>query len=157
MFTKLWNLSVRTHRLLKRYAPTSRLITWLQTREGLRWGVPCMFLGVAYYYAVRACISIIDAGGPKALYLLVLLFGYNCAKFILFGPYSLYVLARVRLYERLLRKRHEREARAAARRAAAERAAAERAAIQEGGDESAATHHVPEPAREPDLTDVTAR
>lgn len=145
MFTTLWNLSVRTHQLLKRYAPTSRLIAWLKTRQGLRWGVPFMLLGIAYYFAVRACIGIIDAGGPKALYMLVLLFGYNSIKFILFGPYSLLILARVRLYERLLRKRAEREARAAAREAAA-RAAAERDADQET-----------EPTLEPELTDTAAR
>ena len=45
MFTSLWNLSVRTHDLLQRRAPTNILINRLRRRDGLRWGVG---LGVMY-------------------------------------------------------------------------------------------------------------
>ena len=47
MFTGLWNVSVRTHTLLQERAPTNRLLNRLRSREGMRWGVPFMLLGVA--------------------------------------------------------------------------------------------------------------
>lgn len=110
MFTALWDLSVRTHHLLQRYAPTNLMLRKLRTREGLRWGIPAMLIGVLYFAAMLWCAALVQAGWTEALYLLVLLFFYNGMKFIIFGPVSLILLARIRLHEYLLRKRAQREA-----------------------------------------------
>ncbi|GAB2645605.1 hypothetical protein GCM10027169_12100 [Gordonia jinhuaensis] len=104
MFTGLWNLSVRTHTLLQRYAPTNRLLNRLRTREWLRWGVPAMLLGVAYLAAAVGCAVLVQHGWTEWLYLPFLLFFYNALKFLIFGPWSLVLLARIRLRERRQRK-----------------------------------------------------
>lgn len=100
MFTGLWNASVRTHSLPQRYAPTNRLLNRLRTREGLRWGVPAMLLGLAYLAAAVGCAALVQARWTGWLYLPFLLFFYNALKFLIFGPWSLVLLARARLRER---------------------------------------------------------
>lgn len=104
MFTGLWNLSIRTHALLQRYAPTNRLLNRLRTREGLRWGVPAMLLGVAYMAAAVGCAALVQNGWTEWLYLPFVLFFYNGLKFLIFGPWSLVLLARARLRERRQRR-----------------------------------------------------
>lgn len=85
------------------YAPTNLLISAiLYTRRGLKWGIPAMLvLGGGYLYAIAICVTIIDRGGPGALYLLVLLFGWNACKFLWLGPVSLVWLVRSRRQERV--------------------------------------------------------
>ena len=89
-----------------RYAPTNLLINAiLYTRRGLKWGIPAMLvLGGGYLYAIAICITIIGRGGPEALYLLVLLFGWNACKFLWVGPVSLVRLIAVRAQERRARQ-----------------------------------------------------
>lgn len=80
------------------HAPTNWLINAiLYTRGGLKWGVPAMLvLGGGYLCAIAICVTIIDRGGPEALYVLVLLFGWNACKFLWVGPASLVMLIKAR-------------------------------------------------------------
>lgn len=104
MFTSLWNLSVRTHDLLQRKAPTNRLINRLRRRDGLRWGVPAMLIGVAYLAAACGLVLLINAGWTEWLYLPFLLCFWNGAKFIVFGPISVVLLLRARWREHRARR-----------------------------------------------------
>lgn len=89
----------RSHAFLQAYAPTNRLVARLRTRRGLKWGVPAMLIGVAYWYAAAICDSVIDSGGPGWLNLLILVFLWNGLKFLLLGPINLIDLAYARWTE----------------------------------------------------------
>lgn len=99
MLAFLWNLSVRTHDLLQRRAPTNILINRLRQRDGLRWGVPAMLIGVAYLAAAAGLRALIEAGWTEWLYLPFLLCAWNGIKLILFGPISVVLLLRARWRE----------------------------------------------------------
>lgn len=107
MMTTLWNLSIRTILLLRR-TPVNRLLDKIRTRQGLKWGVPAMLIGVLYFLAAAICTALIDDGWSTWLYLLFLLFAYNGMKFILMGPISLILLARARTREATARHRAKR-------------------------------------------------
>ncbi len=63
-----------------------------------------LLLGRGCIYGIAICTVISSREGPSALYLLVLLFFWNAAKFIWTGPVSLVELLRVRAQER---RRHD--------------------------------------------------
>ncbi|WHS29100.1 hypothetical protein [Auritidibacter ignavus] len=64
-----------------------------------------MLLGVAYLAAAVGCAALVQNDWTEWLYLPFLLFFYNALKFLIFGPWSLVLLARARLRERR-RHRH---------------------------------------------------
>ena len=99
MIRQLWTLSVRTRAFLRRYMPTNILLDAIRTRRGLKWGVPAMLLAVPYLLAASTFTTLITDGGPGWLNLLVLLCLWNTMKFIIMGPVSLILLARVRVRE----------------------------------------------------------
>ena len=96
----LWTLSVHTRALMHRWMPTNILLDKLRTRRGLKWGVPAMGLGVAYFLAAVVSITLINGGWSPWLYVVFTLCVWNALKFLLFGPISLLLLARARLRER---------------------------------------------------------
>ncbi|MEV0573168.1 sulfate permease [Micrococcus luteus] len=100
MISAIWNLSIRTHALLQRYAPTNRLLNRLRRRENLRWGAPAMLIGIAYLAAAVGAAYLVQQGWTEWLHLVFLLFFYNGLKFIIFGPWSLVLLTRARVRER---------------------------------------------------------
>lgn len=95
----LWNLSIRTRIFLRRRMPTNILLDKLRTRRGLKFGVPAMLLGVIYILVAATCTGLIDRGWSEWLYLVFFLALWNGLKFLLFGPWSLILLARVRIQE----------------------------------------------------------
>lgn len=99
MIRQLWTLSVQTRAFLRRYMPTNILLDAIRTRRGLKWGVPAMLLAVPYLLAASTFTTLIADGGPGWLNLLVLLCLWNTMKFIIMGPVSLILLARVRVGE----------------------------------------------------------
>lgn len=109
MFRLLWAASVRTRYYLRRYMPTNVALDAIRTRRGLKWGVPAMLLAIPYLLAASICTSLIAAGRPGWLNLLVLLFIWNAMKFIIMGPVSLLLLARVRFAESAALRRLRRE------------------------------------------------
>jgi hypothetical protein len=86
-------------RTLLQYTPTNLLLSRLRSQHGLKWGVPFMFLGAAYFLAAAMLTNWLHAGGPGWLNLLVLLGIWNGIKFIAFGPISLILHARARVIE----------------------------------------------------------
>ena len=99
MIRQLWTLSVHTRAFLRRYMPTNILLDAIRTRRGLKWGVPAMLLAVPYLLAASTLTTLIADGGPGWLNLLVLLCLWNTMKFIIMGPVSLILLARIRVRE----------------------------------------------------------
>lgn len=80
--------------------PTNIVLDRIRSRQGLKWGIPAMLVGVAYFYAFAICTSLIDRGAPTWLTALVILCIWSCLKFAWIGPVSLITLTRVRRYER---------------------------------------------------------
>ncbi|MGB3376751.1 MAG: sulfate permease [Microbacterium sp.] len=116
MIRQLWTLSVHTRTFLRRYMPTNILLDAIRTRRGLKWGVPAMLLAVPYLLAASTFTQIIADGGPGWLNLLVLLCLWNTMKFIIMGPVSVIMLARI-LTNEAGRRRHHTHTRRAARHA----------------------------------------
>lgn len=92
-------LAIALHAFLQ-YAPTNLLLSRLRSRYGLKWGVPAMLLGVAYFLAAAILTGWLHDDGPSWLNLLVPLGIWNGLKFVVFGPISLLLLARARIAER---------------------------------------------------------
>ena len=92
-------LAISVHTFLQ-YAPTNLLLSRLRSRHGLKWGIPFMLLGAAYFLAAAMLTNWLHDGGPGWLNLFVLLGIWNGLKFILFGPASVIFLARARISER---------------------------------------------------------
>lgn len=106
MLTRLlWNDSVSTRGYLRRYMPTNILLDRIRQRDGLKWGIPAMLIGIAYFYAAAICTTLIDRGGSTWLTVLVLLFIWNGLKFAWIGPVSLITLIRVRHREKQIIRR----------------------------------------------------
>ena len=91
-------LAIALHTFLQ-YAPTNLLLSRLRSRHGLKWGVPFMVLGAAYFFAAAVLATWLHHGGPGWLNLLVLLGIWNGVKFLVFGPISLILLARALIAE----------------------------------------------------------
>lgn len=111
MFRLIWAASVRVHHLL-RWAPTNLLLDRIRTRRGLKWGIPAMLLAAPLLLAAATCAAGIRDGGPGWLNLAVGLFIGDALKFLVMGPVSLVVLARVHAVEALERRHARRQARA---------------------------------------------
>ncbi|MHC9046841.1 hypothetical protein ACYX8G_19830 [Microbacterium saperdae] len=100
---RLWNASIHTRVFLRKWMPTNILLDALRTRRGLKWGIPAMLLGVIYLLIAVICTGLTEQGWSKWLYLVFFLALWNALKLILFGPWSLVLLARARLHERRAR------------------------------------------------------
>ncbi len=109
MIRMLWATSVRTRYFLRRYMPTNIALDAIRTRRGLKWGVPAVLLAAPYLLAASICANLVEDGGPGWLNLLVILFVWNALKFIVMGPISLVLLARVRIQEAAARRRARRQ------------------------------------------------
>ena len=96
MIRTLWAISPEIRDFLARWAPTNRLLAAIRTPKGLKWGVPAMGLGAAYFLTAAALSSAIRAGGPAWLNALILLAVWNGFKFTWIGPVSLVLLVRRR-------------------------------------------------------------
>lgn len=109
MIRLLWAISVRTRYFIRRYMPTNIALDAIRTRRGLKWGVPAMLLAAPYLLLASICTNLVADGGPGWINLLVILFVWNALKFIVMGPISLVLLARVRIQEAAARRRARRQ------------------------------------------------
>lgn len=91
------------HGHLRRSMPTNILFDKLHACHGLKWGIPAMLLGCAYFGAAVIATALMDRGGPAWLNALVLLSIWNAFKFFWIGPVTLIVLTRAGLAERSTR------------------------------------------------------
>ncbi|WP_174775264.1 sulfate permease [Cryobacterium sp. Hh38] len=105
MFALILAATAHSYFFLRRFMPTTIVIDAVNTRRGLKWGVPAMLLAVPYAIAADYCRAQIEAGGAGWLDLLVLLFLWNTLKFVLIGPISLLKLISVRVREAVARHR----------------------------------------------------
>ncbi|MBG6213726.1 hypothetical protein RCH23_001390 [Cryobacterium sp. CAN_C3] len=105
MFDLILAAIARSYFFLRRFMPTAIVIDAINTRRGLKWGVPAMLLAVPYSLAAIYCRAQVEVGGPGWLNLLVLLFLFNTLKFVLIGPISLLKLITVRVREAVARRR----------------------------------------------------
>lgn len=96
MLRLIWNASIRIRTFMRVWMPTNILLDALRTRRGLRWGVPAMLLAAGYFAIAYWCTTLIDAGAPGGLHLIVLLRILNAFKFLIHGPISLVRLIQVR-------------------------------------------------------------
>ncbi|WP_104130558.1 sulfate permease [Cryobacterium sp. N21] len=105
MFELILAATAGSYFFLRRFMPTALVIDAINTRRGLKWGVPAMLLAVPYALAAIYCRSQVDAGGPGWLNLLVILCLWNTLKILLIGPISLLKLIAVRVREAVARRR----------------------------------------------------
>ena len=105
MFELILAPAARSYFFLRRFMPTAIVIDAINTRRGLKWGVPAMLLAVPYAIAAVYCRAQIEAGGAGWLNLLVLLFVWNTLKYLVVGPISLLKLTAVRVREAVARRR----------------------------------------------------
>jgi hypothetical protein len=110
LLDNLWNASIRTRVFLRRWMPTNILLDMIRRREGLKWCVPAMILGLVYLAAAVGCVLLIEQGWPEALYLLFFLMLWNSLKFVLMGPISVILLIRARTHEAIAQHRAHRQA-----------------------------------------------
>ncbi len=105
MFRLILTIASRTHWLLHKVAPSNILLNYIRTRHGLKWGVPAMLIGAGYFALAYWCTTLLDAGAPGWINLIVILGIYNGFRFTLIGPISLIRLlaARTREYRADLR------------------------------------------------------
>ena len=100
MIRLLWAISPVVRDFLARRAPTNRLLAAIRTRRGLKWGVPAMGLGVAYFFLAACLVAVIRDGGPTWLNVAVLWACWNGFKFLWIGPVSLVALVRTMTHAR---------------------------------------------------------
>ena len=105
MFEFILAATARSYFFLRRFMPTAIVIDAINTRRGLKWGVPAMLLAVPYAVAAEYCRAQIEAGGPGWLNLLVLVSLWNTIKFVVIGPVSMLKLIAVRVRETVARPR----------------------------------------------------
>ena len=105
MFELILAATARRYFFLRRFMPTAIAIDAINTRRGLKWGVPGMLLAGPYAIAAIYCRAQVEAGGPGWLNLLVILCLWNTLKFVLIGPISLMKLIAVRIRESTARRR----------------------------------------------------
>lgn len=108
MFELILAAIARSYFFMRRFMPTEIVIDAINTRRGLKWGVPATLLSIPYAFAAIYCRAQIDTGGTGWLNLLVLLCLRNTLKFLLVGPISLLKLMAVRLREAMARRRMSR-------------------------------------------------
>ena len=99
MIRLLMIASIHIRDFMRRYMPSNILLDLVRTRRGLKWGVPAMGLGIAYFLAAAVSVTLINGGWSPWLYIVFALCLWNALKFLLFGPISLLLLARARVHE----------------------------------------------------------
>lgn len=107
MFRLLWIASIHTRTFMRRYMPSNIIFDRVRTRRGLKWGPLAMLLAVPYIAVAYWLTSLIEAGSPGWLYLLVMICLWSAFKMLWIGPVSLILLTRARLIERKARQRQD--------------------------------------------------
>jgi len=88
-------LAAAIHGYLAYYMPTNRAVGWLRSPRGLKWAIPVALVATpGYLFAMSVCMTVIERGGPGYLNMLVMLFGWNAAKFAVLAIISSLLLVR---------------------------------------------------------------
>ena len=105
MFELILAATARCYFFLRRFMPTAIVIDAINSRRGLKWGVPAMLLAVPYALAAIYVRAQVNDDGPGWLNLLVILCLWNTLKLLVIGPISLVKLMAVRVREAVARRR----------------------------------------------------
>ena len=105
MFEFILTATARGYFFMRRFMPTAIVLDAINTRRGLKWGVPAMLLASPYGLAAIYCRAQVEAGGPGWLNLLEIPCLWNTLKFLVVGPISLMKLMAVRVREAVARRR----------------------------------------------------
>lgn len=81
--------SVGTHNLLKKYAPSNRLLFDLLQRSDHRWSLRVSLYSMPYFFGALIIRLTIEAGGPGWFHALFLLLLWNGMKFVHYWPLDL--------------------------------------------------------------------
>ena len=100
MLRFIWIASLYVRAFMRRLMPTNIVLDKLRSRRGLKWGVPAMLLAVVYFYLAALMSVLVEHDASKWLYPVMVVCVWNTFKFLLYGPVSLVLLARVRVAER---------------------------------------------------------
>ena len=106
MIRLLLAASIHIRDFMRRYMPSNVITDLVRTRRGLKWGIPAMLLAVPYLGVAYWCTTLLDAGGPGWLNLVVLLCVWSGLKMLWLGPVSLILLIRAKMCEYASRHRH---------------------------------------------------
>ncbi|GAB3764871.1 sulfate permease [Microlunatus parietis] len=107
MLRLIWAASGHAAAYLRAYMPSNILLDRIRCRDGLKWGIPAMLIAVPYFAIAYWCTTVIDAGGPGWLHLIVLVTCWSGLKFILMGPISVILLLKARHREGRERRRQK--------------------------------------------------
>ena len=99
MFVLASHIVIAVMRFSRRWLPSHRLVAYLRTRRGLRWGLPAAGLGIAYLMAARWLFELVAAGATQWLYLGDLLLLAGAARLIAGGLFAVPRLVVVRCRE----------------------------------------------------------
>lgn len=99
MFRLIWIAAIHTRLFLRTWMPSNIALDLIRSRRGLKFGIPAMLLAAPYLGIAYWCTTLIDAGGPGWLHLVVLVCIWSALKFLIMGPVSLVMLAGVRIRE----------------------------------------------------------
>ena len=99
MIRLLLAASIHIRDFMRRYMPSNVITDLVRTRRGLKWGIPAMLLAVPYLGVAYWCTTLLDAGGPGWLNLVVLLCVWSGLKMLWLGPVSLILLIRAKMCE----------------------------------------------------------
>ncbi|WP_201517017.1 sulfate permease [Gulosibacter hominis] len=100
MLRFIWIASLYVRAFMRRLMPTNIVLDKLRSRRGLKWGIPAMLLAVVYFYLAALMSVLVEHDASKWLYPVMVVCVWNAFKFLLYGPVSLVLLARVRVAER---------------------------------------------------------
>ncbi|MFD2674794.1 sulfate permease [Gulosibacter bifidus] len=100
MLRFIWIASLYVRAFMRRLMPTNIVLDKLRSRRGLKWGIPAMLLVVVYFYLAALMSVLVEHDASKWLYPVMVVCVWNGFKFLLYGPVSLVLLARVRAAER---------------------------------------------------------
>ena len=105
MIRLLLAASIYIRDFLRCYMPSNVIADLVRTRRGLKWGIPAMLLAVPYLGVAYWCTTLLDAGGPGWLNLIVLICVWSGLKMLWLGPISLVLLIHARTREFVARRR----------------------------------------------------
>lgn len=89
------------HRWCQRRLPSNRLVHYVRTRRGLRWGMPVALLGGVYFLAGIGCYGAVRLGYTEWFYLVMLTCWWTALKLVGHGLYATIALLVVRARESL--------------------------------------------------------
>lgn len=91
------------------WMPSNIILDLIRTRAGLKWGVPAMGLAIPYFALAYWCTTLIETGAPGWFNLIVLICIWSGLKFVINGPVTLVLLARVLVREHVQERPARRE------------------------------------------------